>query len=578
MIHALGKYEVLRLLGKGTMGEVYLGRDPLLDRLVALKTIQSGSAFAGEEQARFEREARAMASLNHPGIVTIYDFGVSDGVYFLAMEYLEGEDLASLIQRGTLTKLELLEVVVQVCEGLGYTHAQGIVHRDVKPANILVALGGRAPVAKLLDFGVAAVDRSTLTAQGTWMGTASYMAPEYLDSGKASPSADLFAAGVIIYEILSGGRRPFPGETPAAVLGAILHKPPLELDPADTEGIPSAVLEVMERALAKDPALRHATGEELAEALRGALASPPGPGASRARQILVGRGGGASYLSLRVALRQAQDGDVIEVLPGLYRESLVLDKAVTLQGGGDGAECVVESPSGSCVAVEAASCALRGLTFRGRDAAPALDLLAGSLTLENCSVLNPAGPGLRLGAEHPLEATDCRFESQGAEAAILEPGSTSRFLRCTFGGGGAAGVLALEGAQATLEDCTLAGEGAAGLHALGGARIRLTECRLEQNQGLGLSLVDGARAELDGCRISGNGEPGLLLHRQGSASLTRCQVTDGRSFGIACHGGAVLALAHTEVRGNAQGGILLAEGVADPAFGDGNTLEDAVLR
>jgi len=171
------------------MGEVFLGRDPALGREVAIKTILGSSAFGEEAQARFEREAKAMAVLNHPNIVMVFEFGQDEGIHYLAMEYLEGDDLETLIRKRNLTKAALLELLAQVCDGLSYAHEHGIIHRDVKPGNVLVTHRGKKLQAKLMDFGVALLNQSDLTQQGVWMGTANYMAPEYLDTGKASPSS-----------------------------------------------------------------------------------------------------------------------------------------------------------------------------------------------------------------------------------------------------------------------------------------------------------------------------------------------------------------------------------------------------
>lgn len=577
MIKTIGKYEIIRLLGRGNMGEVYLGRDPVLDRPVAIKTIRPGTAFEGEGKARFEREARAMAALNHPNIITIYDFGMVDDVCFLAMEFHEGEDLATLIQGGSRSRAELLEALAQACEGLGFAHRAGIVHRDIKPANILVGGKGSHPVAKLLDFGVASVDRSSLTEQGTWMGTVSYMAPEYLESGKAGPSADIFAAGVIIFEILSGGDRPFPGDGPTAILNAILTKPARELALDTLRDVPGAVLKVMTRALSKNPAARYATAEELAAALREALAAPMA-GPEPPQRIVVGKGGGGTCLSLRVALRQARSGAIIEVLPGVYREAVLVDKELTIQGSGDPALIVVESPSGPCLTVDAPGCVVRGLTLRGGDAGPAADLRSGHTTFEAAGISNVKGLGLRLHPGARLTASDCRFEDHPGGSVELGPGSSSTFLRCEMCRSGSAGILAFEGAQVVLGGCLVSGHAGAGVHALAGASVQLTGCRIVDNSGMGVCAVDGGRVVLADCEVSGNGQPGLLLHRGGAAQLSHSRVVDGKSLGIACHRDASLAMDHCLVRGNAPGGILLAAGSLEPVLAEGNTLADPVLR
>jgi hypothetical protein len=623
MFTTIGKYEILRLLGKGSMGEVYLGLDPSLGREVAIKTIQPGNAFDTDGKARFEREARAMAALNHPNIVTIFDFGTVEDRLYLAMEYLPGDDLATLIQRGALDRLQLLEALAQACEGLGFAHSRGVIHRDVKPGNILVGVSGKRILAKLMDFGVASVDRSSLTEQGVWMGTVSYMAPEYLDTGKASGSADIFAAGVIMYEILTGGRRPFAGESTTAILTAILRHPAEKMTEAERQGVPPAVLAVMDRALAKDPSQRFPTADDLATALREALAGPVPETAAPAaalQQIVVGKGGGATCLSLRVAVRQAAPGTVILVLPGLYREAVLVDKDLTFQGEGEAADIVLEAPSGACLTVDNATCAFRGLTFQRRAGGAAVDLRSGSTTLEACvlpnlrigagasavlrdcgvaeagtlpgllvegggqltltrtTVSNPLGVGVRLLPGARLTAEDSAFLDNPLGSVELGTGSSGGFLRCHLLRSRFAGVLAFEQAQATLKDCVISGHAGAGLHAMAGAQLTLTGCRILDNGGLGLAVVDAGRATLEYCEISANGQPGLLLHRGGSARLSQCQVVDGQSLGIACHQGAELTLEHSVLRGNAAGGILLGPGSGPPRLSEGNTLEDSILR
>jgi len=156
MLGKIGKFELIRPLGQGAMGEVYLAKDPVLGRQVAVKTIRLGSSFGDEATARFEREAQVAGSLNHPNVVTVFEFGEDEGVHYLAMEHVDGEDLNSLIRSG-LAQAELLELLAQACEGLAYAHERGIVHRDIKPSNILVARSGKRRVAKLMDFGVALV-------------------------------------------------------------------------------------------------------------------------------------------------------------------------------------------------------------------------------------------------------------------------------------------------------------------------------------------------------------------------------------------------------------------------------------
>jgi len=551
----IGKFEIQRLLGQGSMGEVYLALDPGLGRQVAIKTILQGNAFGAEGAARFQREARAMAALNHPGIVTLFDFGVDAGTSFLVMEYLDGDDLASLIEGRDLGKAALLEALAQACDGLAYAHDRGFVHRDVKPGNIRVVQRRDRVQAKLMDFGITAVDRSELTLDGSWMGTVSYMAPEYLDSGKAAPSADLFAAGVILYEILASGRKPFTAETTTGILNAILRLPPAALGPADLGDLPAGLLAVVAKALAKDPGDRHPSATALAEAIRAALAEPPAAPAraeAPARQLVVGRGPRANCLSLRVALRQAPPAGTILILPGVYREALVVDRDVTLQGEGEAG--AVQLPEGITVAGGAA------------------------LTLVNATVASGAGPALRLLPGGRVRAEDACFNGAPAGGVELGAGATGDFLRCQFNDNGSAGLLALEGSRAHLEQCGLAGNQDAGLHGCGHARIHLVQCRLAGNLGLGLCAVDSAALVLERCELDGNQGPGLLLDRGGAGRLDRCAVTGGASVGLLCRPGATLALAGCQVAGNALGGLLMPREALAAALGAGNTIADPILQ
>jgi serine/threonine-protein kinase len=267
----IGKFEVLKPLGRGAMGEVFLAKDPSLGRDVALKTIRPDAAVEdfGDLKARFAREAQAAAGLHHPHLVTIYEFGEAEGLLYFAMEVVEGQSLDQLLRRQALAPAEFLEVMAQVCDGLQAAHQKGIVHRDIKPANIMVPRVEGRPFAKVLDFGVAKSLGSDTTQTGQVVGTIAYMAPEYLSRGQATPSADLFAVGVILYEGLAG-RRPFTGDTSGSLIYNILHEAPPEPDPARLEGLGAGVRALLRKALAKDPLERFPSARDLAAALRAA--------------------------------------------------------------------------------------------------------------------------------------------------------------------------------------------------------------------------------------------------------------------------------------------------------------------
>ena len=220
----LGPYEILSLLGAGGMGEVYKARDTRLDRTVAIKVLPSHVAGDPLLRQRFEREARAVAALNHPHICTLHDVGDEDGLVYLVMEYLDGETLAQRLAHGALPLDHALQVAIQIADALDKAHRHSIVHRDLKPGNIMVTRsGGRSnpPSGKLLDFGLARLTApaalsslsmattqdSPMTAQNTILGTVQYMAPEQLEGKDVDARTDIFAFGALLYEMLTGKRR-----------------------------------------------------------------------------------------------------------------------------------------------------------------------------------------------------------------------------------------------------------------------------------------------------------------------------------------------------------------------------------
>jgi serine/threonine protein kinase len=268
----LGRYEVVRELGKGAMGIVYLAKDPLIGRLVALKTIRPAAHVDDDEtkefQQRFLREAQAAGILNHPSIVTVHDIGQDEtsGVMFIAMEYVEGQNMKEVLSQGRpLTFEQVGEIVAQVGEALDFAHSKGIVHRDVKPANIILLEGMRA---KITDFGIAKIASSVsnLTSTGQFLGTPNYMAPEQIKGAPVDGRTDIFSLGICLYECLTR-RKPFGGDSLTAISYKIVHEPfppLLEVNPQ----IPDAYEDVVGRCLQKDPAKRYQRARDLALALR----------------------------------------------------------------------------------------------------------------------------------------------------------------------------------------------------------------------------------------------------------------------------------------------------------------------
>jgi len=263
----LGRYEILEQIGVGAMGAVYRAKDPMMGREVALKTILTHvieGPQSSEFRQRFFREAQAAGRLAHPGIVTVYDVSEDEGTPFLVMEFVAGRTLQSILESGQRLDLDCIcDWGVQIAEALDYAHRQGVIHRDVKPANILITTTGRVKIA---DFGVARLAESQVTSTGQLLGTPAFMAPEQFTGARIDGRADLFATGAVLYWMATGDK-PFTGDSILAVQYKVVNTdpvPPSRLNPALGRGLEAVIL----RSMTKDPAERYQTGEELAADLR----------------------------------------------------------------------------------------------------------------------------------------------------------------------------------------------------------------------------------------------------------------------------------------------------------------------
>ena len=264
----LGRYEILEQIGRGAMGIVYKGKDPILNRLTAIKTIRFSDEFDDDKvdtvKTHFYREAEVVAKLSHPNIVTIYDVGEDLDLSFLAMEYLQGESLEKYTSEGNLLPVRrCLEIVAQVCDALEYAHSHDIIHRDIKPANIMLL--GDASI-KVTDFGIARATTSTKTRTSIIKGTPYYMSPEQTKGLELSGRSDIFSLGVVFYQLLTG-KLPFDGESMAAIMYQITSVNP----PPATEyrpGINKPILTVLNKALMKDHNTRYAHARDMEKHIR----------------------------------------------------------------------------------------------------------------------------------------------------------------------------------------------------------------------------------------------------------------------------------------------------------------------
>jgi eukaryotic-like serine/threonine-protein kinase len=373
----LGPYEIQSPLGAGGMGEVYRAKDTRLDRTVAVKILPGHLSDNVEARQRFDREARAISSLNHPNICTLHDVGHQEGIDFLVMEFLEGETLADRLRKGPLTTDQVLKIGIEICEGLERAHKSGVVHRDLKPANVMLTKTG----AKLMDFGLAKAAPAAaspassltmtishpsadqpLTAQGTIVGTFQYMSPEQTEGREADARSDIFALGAMLYEMATG-KRAFTGKSQASLVAAILASEPPPISTVQPMS-PPALEQVIKSCLAKDPDDRFQTVHDLklqlkwiAQASASQMAAPAQVRARRVvqkRTLMIAAVAGwilasaalGIFLSTRSRLEEARRPLTASWLPPADTEyTAVVDGALTLSPDGSKLAFLTGDPS-----------------------------------------------------------------------------------------------------------------------------------------------------------------------------------------------------------------------------------------
>jgi len=455
-LERLGKYEIRRELGRGAMGVVYEAFDPLIKRSVALKTIRTDQLDGEQGQdviARFRHEAQAAGRLAHPNIVAIYDFGEEAGVWYIAMEFLKGRELKDyFLTSERFASADILRIMTQILAALDYAHRQGVVHRDIKPANVVVVEDGTVKVA---DFGIAHIETSNMTQAGAVLGTPAYMSPEQILGLPIDGRSDLFSAGVILYQFLTG-ERPFSGSS-TATMHKVLEEEPLPPSRFNVQ-VPGAMDALVRKALAKRPEDRFQSAGEFAAALRAAMTA-----AGTSAEATLVAPAEATVVAPATAARDARRDatrvaapapaapppaaaeapvapparkspiTAIAIVGGLAAVAIAVGAWLALQRPAGDAPKVAQAPASS-PAVPATTTAASPATTPGAPPAPpaapvAAKAAPGTLTISAVGLVDPKDP--RYGGDKALVQTELRADAKAqlvekALGLMLEPASLSK--------------------------------------------------------------------------------------------------------------------------------------------------------
>ncbi len=573
-----GRYRVARVLGAGAFGRVYLAEDVGRQGhpAVAIKELLD-ARFTSPEGKRdaitwFKREVSTLLALEHPAIPAIHGYWTAEpaaGPFYLAMDYIPGKTLQDALTDagGRVHWPRVVAWGIALCDVLTYLHGRtpAFIFRDLKPPNVM--LDERTDRPALIDFGIA---RQLATPSGTAIGTWGYMPFEQV-LGRAAPASDLYALGATLHALLTG-RQPDAEYTRLQRDGLDMEGALRRLFPpagALVPDLPPALAEALARATAFAAADRFSTAEDMAAALRQARdgdapvvipisapdPSPPSPPPPSGLALVVtvrnegqgneGQGDERRYGSIGAALRDALPGARIEARPGLYRESLVIDKRVEIVGVGKVEDIIVEATDANCLVMRADEAVVRGLTLCGRGGSGsagggyyAVDIPQGRLELEGCVI------------------------TSDALACVAIHGETADpvLRRCTIRDGAASGVLVYERARGTIEDCDIAANALAGVEIAQESAPVIRRCTVRDGRAGGIVLYEGGRGTVEDCAIVGNARAGIEIRQGSDPLIQRCAIHGGKTGGVVIRARGRGTLADCDIHDNALADVEIAQG------------------
>jgi serine/threonine protein kinase len=573
-------YELLHELGRGGMGVVYLARQVSLKRLVALKMVLSGAWPKSAERARFHLEAEALAHLQHPNIVQIYEIGECQGIPYFSLEFVDGGTLKQKLASRPQPAREAAALVEILARATHAAHQRGIVHRDLKPTNILLNRDG---TPKIADFGLAKrLNKEGHTRTGAILGTPCYMAPEQAAGRRKEigPATDVYALGVTLYEMLTG-QPPFSAATALDTMQQVRFQEPVPPSRLHS-GVPSDLEAICLKCLQKCSAARYASAASLADALKHFLASEPvmqapiashgnvgpaGPVIGRDRRVtmpdsagsiteqheltslVVAQSGSADCRTIGEALRRVGARGRIAVRPGTYREHLLLNKPVKIVGEGAVADIVVESNEAPCLIFKG-DAVVRGLSLIGKmpaddkqQQASAVLVTEGKPTIENC-----------------------RVTSSGAGIAVSGIMAAPTIRGTEIHGCGAEGIIVCDDAQCMIDKCDVWGNKESGLAIAKGGNPTVRHCTIRDGKAGGILVTDGGLGLIEDCEIFGNRRTNVSVKRYSQPVVRRCKICNSReSAGVTVSEGCAGRFEECDISRNRATGVLIRKG-ANPTL------------
>ena len=586
-----GDYDRYEVLGRGGFGVVYRARHRVLDRIVALKLLDPSATADPGFADRFRREAATAARLDHPNIVTIHNVGEVSGRLYIDMRYVPGETLSALISREAPMPLDrTIAILRQVADALDHAHAELVVHRDVKPANVLVEANGRASLA---DFGLARPAANSQAGATNTLpniaGTLPYMAPEQFDDEVPGPPADRYALGVVAYQMLAGVL-PFPGPTVGRLIRQVMGTPAPSLRGVRPD-LPLAIDDAIQKMLAKEPTDRFSRARMLVDALESAI--PKG--------LVVDASGGGTHRSVIEAVAAAPPGARIVVRPGTYAGPVVLSGTIGLVAEGPRDQVIIEGTGTCAVEVTGGRPKVSSLTLRvveaGTGSVPALRISGGRPTIMNCNASSTMGHGIDVvGARANPSVTACVVHDCKEYGIWVREKARGTFERCEVDGDSSFGIAVSDRSDPVVRDCAFrVGGGLSGIMVHSQGKGTFERCEVDGGsffgivvrdrsdpvvrdcvfrvEATGISVGSQGKGTFERCEVAGNANAGITVSDGGDPVVRECTFRDGLPAGIFVHTQGKGTFERCEVVSNALAGIEVREGgdpvVRECTFRDG---------